>query len=254
MENFRTKVASLAGIGTQTQPALDVIRKYDTLSEVVKDLKNDRECQQKALSSHRAACDDLDNFLSLLRERKQQALGDKLFDVEAANSVFTSLINKKPQASILHDRLLVTGQVVMANASKPEKEAIAAEMGEITEKFESLFQEIQRDSDNLGTTLAQLTGWREEYSRLSDWLQQNEILIKNAKTTLLSAVPDKNQKVMDTRDVIAKLVRGEEQMNRFNDSSVGLLKSHLDKYVSSQLQSLNSRYKVNLLTCCYLLQ
>jgi len=241
---LRSKVGAFAANTALSQPGLDTLRRYDTLCDVVKELKQGLENQEKARETHNAASDELLNFLSLLREKKQQALADKLFDVEAANSVFNALMNKQPQASILLDRVLATGEVAMANASVQEKDHIKAGIQDSTNNFNSLFKEIERDSANLATTLAQLRDWKEEYERLSDWLQQNEILIKNSKLTLLASIQDKTQKVVDTKDVISKLVSGEVQMKKLNDSSVGLLNSHLDKYVSTQLQGLNSRYKV----------
>ena len=47
------------------------------------------------------------------------------------------------------------------------------------------------------------------------------------------------------QDILEKLEKGEEQINKFNKTATALLSSHLDTYVNNQLRHLNSRYQVS---------
>jgi nesprin-1 len=43
---------------------------------------------------------------------------------------------------------------------------------------------------------------------------------------------------------VQKLEKGQEQIDRFNQAYGGLMASHLDTYIQSQMKQLNSRYQV----------
>lgn len=86
--------------------------------------------------------------------------------------------------------------------------------------------------------------YKEEYERLSDWLQQVDILIKAQKTALLSTLNEKEKQVSEVREILDKLVKGQSQIDAFNQTASALLSTHLDTYVNNQLRHLNSRYQV----------
>jgi hypothetical protein len=46
------------------------------------------------------------------------------------------------------------------------------------------------------------------------------------------------------QDIMEKLEKGQEQIDKFNKTASVLLSSHLDTYVNNQLRHLNSRYQV----------
>lgn len=88
--------------------------------------------------------------------------------------------------------------------------------------------------------------YKEEYERLSDWLQQVDILIKAQKTALLSTLHEKEKQVSEVREILDKLVKGQSQIDAFNQTASALLSTHLDTYVNNQLRHLNSRYQVQV--------
>lgn len=92
--------------------------------------------------------------------------------------------------------------------------------------------------------MVQWREYKEEYERLSDWLQQIDILVKAQKTALLATLPEKSKQVQEVKDILQRLEKGQEQIDSFNKSASVLLTSHLDTYVNNQLRHLNSRYQV----------
>lgn len=90
----------------------------------------------------------------------------------------------------------------------------------------------------------QWKSFKEEYERLSDWLQQIDILVKAQKIALLSTLNEKGKQVEEVKDILHKLELGQTQIDLFNETAAGLLESHLDTYVNNQLRHLNSRYQV----------
>lgn len=57
--------------------------------------------------------------------------------------------------------------------------------------------EIRQKKHQLESTVGQWRDYKEEYERLSDWLQQIEIHIKAQKTALLSNVQEKQKQVKE---------------------------------------------------------
>lgn len=46
------------------------------------------------------------------------------------------------------------------------------------------------------------------------------------------------------QELVQKLEKGQEQIDRFNQAYGSLMASHLDTYIQSQMKQLNSRYQV----------
>lgn len=250
---LKSKASEMVQSGQQGQAAFqaqEVLKRFDLLSSEVRRLRNEREEQFKDHKSYQECHDELQGWLTRAKEKipasGQRALGDRLYDIETAGSTLTGLMNKKAQGSLLLERLQQSGEVAMASTSEPGKDIIRNEMKAANDNFEQLFKEIQQQKESLETTMLKLRDWKEEYERLSDWLQQCEILIKAAKTTLVATLGDKKKQVQDMHEVISKLETGNAQIERFNDAASGLLASQLDSYVSTQLRNLNSRYQVQL--------
>ena len=93
--------------------------------------------------------------------------------------------------------------------------------------------------------VSQWRAFKEEYEKLSDWLQQIDILVKAQKIALLSTVQEKQKQVAEVKDILEKLEKGNSQIVQFNETAKSLLQSHLDTYVNNQLRHLNSRYQVS---------
>jgi nesprin-1 len=122
------------------------------------------------------------------------------------------LLNKQAQGELLVEHLTHTGEVAIASTSKPGQDQIRNEIRALREGFETLFRgkilvflmcseliiiciilDIRQKKHQLESTVGQWRDYKEEYERLSDWLQQIEIHIKAQKTALLSNVQEKQK-------------------------------------------------------------
>lgn len=253
VESLKGKASEMMASGQQSLAAgqaQEVLKSFDSVGDQIRKLLIDREAQFRDHKVYSEALEELLGWLSRTKEKipsfKQRSLGDRLMDVESAGAMLTSLMNKKPQGVLLVERLQQSGEVASASSSPQGKASISSEVKGANESFEALFTEIQSLKDSLESTMRQLRDWKEEQSRLSDWLQQCEILIKAAKTTLMPNLSDKKKQVGDVHEVMERLEVGSAQIQKFNDAAEGLLASHLDNYVGTQLRQLNSRYQVQL--------
>jgi nesprin-1 len=62
-----------------------------------------------------------------------------------------------------------------------------------------VFAEIKQQKEQLEGTVVAWRDYKDEYERLSDWLQQLDILIKAQKTALLSTVQEKTKQVQEVK-------------------------------------------------------
>lgn len=60
-------------------------------------------------------------------------------------------------------------------------------------------EEIKQQKEQLEATVLQWRDYKEEYERLSDWLQQIDIHVKAHKTALLSTLQEKTKQVQDVK-------------------------------------------------------
>lgn len=189
------------------------------------------------------------SWLSRAREKlpsmKQRSLSDKLA-IENSVAPLESLLNKKAQGELMVEHLQHTGQVVCASTSPQGQEVIRNETRALTESFENLFREIKQQKDQLEATVGLWRDYKDEYERLSDWLQQIDILIKTQKNSLMPNVEEKEKQVKEVKEILENLNKGQEQIDKFNKSASVLLASPLEAYVNNQLRHLNSRYQVQV--------
>lgn len=61
------------------------------------------------------------------------------------------------------------------------------------------YLEIKQQKEQLESTVVQWRDYKDEYERLSDWLQQLDIHIKAQKTALLSTVEEKSKQVQEVK-------------------------------------------------------
>ncbi|XP_076667923.1 muscle-specific protein 300 kDa isoform X16 [Andrena cerasifolii] len=252
VDTLKIKVAEMIASGPQglaASQAQGILNRFDTLFEKIKSLLAEREEQYKDHRLYKEAHDDIINWLNRAREKipsmKQRSLSDKLA-IENAVAPLESLLNKKAQGELLVEHLQHTGKVVCANTSPQGQEIIKNEVRALTQSFEELFREIKQQKDQLEQTVSQWREYKDEYERLSDWLQQFDILIKAQKNSLLPNVAEKEKQVQEVKEILQKLIKGQEQIDRFNKTASGLLSSHLDTYINNQLRHLNSRYQVQV--------
>lgn len=229
--------------------ALQALERFDTLADAIKKLLIEREAQYRDHRLFIEAKNDLSGWINRSREKlpslKPQTLTDKL-SIENSVAPLETLLNKKAQGELLVEHLIHTGEVVMASTSPQGKESIRHDIKTLRDSFESLFKDIQNQRNKLETTMTQWRDFKEEFDRLSEWLQQIDILVKNHKIALMPALGEKQNQVADMRGILSRLEKGQSDIDKFNAATAPLLSSHLDTYVNNQLSTLNSRYQVQL--------
>ncbi|XP_043257160.1 nesprin-1 isoform X11 [Colletes gigas] len=252
VDSLKMKVAEMIASGPQglaASQAQSILNRFDALFEKIKSLLAEREEQYKDHRLYKEAHDDIINWLSRSREKipsmKQRPLSDKLA-IENAVAPLESLLNKKAQGELLVEHLQHTGKVVCASTSPQGQEIIKNEVRALSQSFEELFKEIKQQKDQLEQTVSQWRDYKDEYERLSDWLQQYDILIKAQKNSLLPNVAEKEKQVQEVKGILENLVKGQEQIDKFNRTASDLLSSHLGTYINNQLRHLNSRYQVQV--------
>lgn len=165
-------------------------------------LLSEREEQYRDHRLYKEAHDDLIGWLGRAREKvpslKQRSLSDKLA-IESALAPLEALLNKQAQGEMLLEPLRSRGEVALASTSPAGQETIRSEIRALQESFTTLFKEIQQQKDALEATIVQWREYKEEYERLSDWLQQIDILVKANKTALLATIPEKRKKVQEVK-------------------------------------------------------
>ncbi|XP_075225316.1 muscle-specific protein 300 kDa isoform X2 [Lycorma delicatula] len=252
VDSLKAKAAEMLASGQQSHAATqaqEILDKFDSLSEKIKNLMQEREDQYKDHRAYKEAHDDLVTWLTRAREKvpsmKQRSLSDKLA-IETAVAPLEALLNKKAQGELLLDHHDTTAQVTLASTSPEGQEIIRNDVRALSESFHNLFKEIQEQKDQLEAMIIQWREYKEEYERLSDWLQQMDVLVKAQKTALLATVQEKEKQVQDVKIILVQLEEGSGQIERFNQTASTLLSSHLDTYVNNQLRHLNSRYQVQV--------
>lgn len=252
VDALKAKVAEMLETGQKSQTAYQaqqVLDKFDNLAGAVTKLLTDREEQYRDHRLYKEAYDDLLSWISRAREKlpalKQQSLSDKLA-IENCVAPLDALLNKKAQGELLVEHLQHTGEVVMASTSPQGKDTIKKDIKALRDNFDGLFKEILQQKEKLEATLSQWRDYKDEYERLSEWLQQIDILVKNHKLAMLPNLPEKEKQVKDMRGILNRLEKGQADIDKFNASAAPLLQSHLDSYVNNQLRHLNSRYQVQV--------
>lgn len=229
--------------------ALQTLDKFDNLADAMKKLLHDREENYRDHRLYKEAYDDLSSWISRAREKlptlKPQSLTDKL-SIENSVAPLESLVNKQAQGELLVEHLQHTGEVVMASTSSQGKDIVRNDIKALREAFENLFKEIRNQRNKLEATMVQWRDFKDEFDRLSEWLQQIDILVKNHKIALMPSLSEKEKQVNDMRDILKRLETGQADIDKFNAAAQPLLSSHLDSYVSNQLRHLNSRYQVQV--------
>lgn len=250
VDTLKAKAAEMIASGQQNEAASkaqETLNKFDSLYDKIKKLLADREEQYKDHRLYKEAHDELITWLSRAREKvpslKSKPLSDKLA-IENSVAPLEGLINKQAQGELLLEHLQHTGEVVLASCSKDGQTIIRNEMKAAKEMFNDLFNEIKKQKSQLEDMVNQFREYKDEYERLSDWLAQKEILVKNHKLALLGTAKEKGAQVNEVKEIVDQLHKGKKDIETFNASAAGLLSSHLDSYVNNQLRLLNQRYQV----------
>ncbi|XP_072386756.1 muscle-specific protein 300 kDa isoform X12 [Diabrotica undecimpunctata] len=234
--------------GEATAEAQETLKRFDAIAEKIFKLSLDRDAQYKDHKVYKEAHDEVQRWMTRAQEKVpqlQRPLGEKL-TVDTIAAPLDHLLNKKAQGEVLLENLEHTAQVVLPNTNAKGQELINNDIRALRESFERLFKDLKQQREQLDAVLANWREYKDEYERVSDWLQQIAILIKNQKIALMSTLPEKEKQVKDVKDILQKLVDGKDQIDKLNKSASILLKSPLESHVNHQLQQLNSRYQVEL--------
>ena len=252
VNSLKSKAAEMMASGQQNQAAgqaHQILDKFQRLAEQVKAAQATAEEDFKAHKTYKEAYDELMTWISRAREKvpsmKHRPLGDRLA-IEEAVFALTALLNKQAQGQLRVEELQRRSQQVLLGSSTASagQATVASETRALVESFELFFRDVQSQKDQLSRTVVQWREYKEEYERLSDWIQQTDIEIKAQKNALLSTLQEKEKQAVAVAALADRLEKGEEQMTKFNDMAAGLLSSHLDTYVTNQLRHINSRYQV----------
>ncbi|XP_017768073.1 PREDICTED: nesprin-1 [Nicrophorus vespilloides] len=252
VDNLKIKIGEMLASKQQGQSAVEakeILDKFDDLASKIIKLLYEREHQFRDHKTYKEAYDEFQRWLTRAQEKvpqiKQKPIGDKL-SVETFAGPLDALLNKQAQGEVLLDNLEHTAQVILPSTNKQGQESINNDNRALRECFERLFKDLREQRNKLEVVLLHWRDYKDEYERLSDWLQQIAILTKNQKIALSSNLEEKAKQVQDVKDILKKLDEGKKDIEKFNESSKKLLNSPLDIYVNNQLQSLNSRYQVEL--------
>lgn len=230
-----------------SQLAQEVLKNFENVFERVKKLLNDREEQFRDHRVYKEAYDNLSNYINRAREKipmiQQNSLNDKM-SIEQTVAPLESLLNKQAQGELLLEHLQSTSEVVQASTSPNGQQIIKNDIRDLKKSFEDLFKEIRIQKEKMQDTMLRWRDYKDEYEKLSEWLTQIDILVKNHKLALHPMLQDKQKQVADMKEIINKLERHQEEFDKFNTFASPLLNSHLDSTVSNQLRQLNSRYQV----------
>lgn len=250
VDNLKARTLEIIFKGKTTPPALlaqEVLQNFDNVFERVKKLLSDREEQFRDHKVYKEAYDNLNSYINRAREKipmiQQNSLNDKM-SIEQSVAPLESLLNKKAQGELLLEHLQSTSEVVLASSSNNGQQIVKNDIRELKESFEDLFTEIRLQKEKLQDTMLRWRDYKDDYEKLSEWLTQFDILVKNHKLALHTNLPDKNKQVADMKETINKIERHQEEFDKLNLFASPLLKSHLDSTVSNQLRQLNSRYQV----------
>ena len=252
VDSLKSQAIDMLASGQQSQSAFQaqkVLERFDELAAKCEKLLTERQEQYRDHRLYKEAYDDLVSWISRAREKfpslKQSSLSDKLA-IENAVQATDNMLNKQAQGELLVEHLTHTGEVVMSSTSTQGQEIIRNDIRSLRDSFESLFRDINSQKENLEETMVQWRSYKEEYERLIEWLQQIDILVKNHKLNLLPNLSEKEKQLTDMSDIFKRLEKGKDDIEKFNNSAAGLLKSHLDTYVNNQLRHLNSVYQVQV--------
>lgn len=225
------------------------LQRFEVTIKALEKLLREREDQYRDHRLYKEAFDDLVTWLTRAKDKfpymKQQMLNDKMV-IENGLTPLESLLNKQPQGELMLEHLINTSEIVLPNTSDSGRDLIQREILHIQKEFSDFFSDIQLQKDNLEGTIQLWRIFKDEYERLSEWLQQIDILTKNHKLNLCPTLSEKQKQLLNMKDVLDRLLRGQVDIDKFNEQSAPLLASHIESYVAGQLNQLNSKYQVAL--------
>ncbi|CAG0880678.1 unnamed protein product [Cyprideis torosa] len=252
VDSLKSKAGEMLESGQQGQAATqakEILSKFEELADKIKHARAEREVQYRDHRLFKESQDDLISWLSKVREKvpaiRQKNVSDKLA-IESAVSALEMLQGKQAEGHVKLEQFLHCGNVIMSSTSPAGQESIKKEIESMKEAFQSLFNEIGVQKNELGNLLSQLRDYKEEYEKISDWLLRTDAYMKASKTILLPSLDEKKVQLDGVKEKFAELESKKEEVQKLSEVSTGLLASNLDSYIQSQLKHLQTRYDVQV--------
>ncbi|KAA0201773.1 hypothetical protein HAZT_HAZT011047 [Hyalella azteca] len=265
VEGLKVKASEMQATEKQGQVAVqaqNVLRQFEVLSGRITTLRAERETQYRDHRHYKDAHDDLLSFINRTRDKipalRQRNLSDKL-SIETSAHAMETLLSRQAQGQILLDQLYHRGEVLLHSTSSSGQESYKKEMQSLKEGFEELFKDIAEQKDALQQTVLKWREYKEEYERLSDWLQKTDADMKAYKTMLYTTIGEKTDQVnkvkvvcltslacMCLQEVLQTLEENQSQLTHLQELSETLTKTHLDTFVRNQMSHITSRYQLLL--------
>ena len=158
------------------------------------------------------------------------------------NQALDHLLNKEAQGQILIEQLHQSGEIVLAPLCGEEEAAIKADMDGTVANFNELFVDIKKQKDQMGRIMTVFQDFKEETERLSDWMQQADINIKAAKTSLLGTLEEKEKAVRDMEDLYGRIEKGKEDFQKYSQMAEKMRSSCLEANVFTQLRETQAKF------------
>ena len=124
---------------------------------------------------------------------------------------------------------------MLAPLGSEEGASIRADIDRTVSDFGELFVDIKKQRDQMGRIMTVFRDFKEETERLSDWMQQADINIKAAKTSLLGTLEEKQKAVRDMEELHGRIERGKEDFQKYSQMAEKMRSSCLEANVLTQL-------------------
>ena len=252
VEQMRTKtllLQSQGGNAQSTQEGLKIIDKYEKLNQAINDRLSEKENQQKDYKAYRSAHETLEQYIRRCKDKlhtmRQRSPNDKNY-VDAVTQALDHLLNKEAQGQILIEQLHQSGEVVLAPLRGEEGGQIKADIDSTVSDFNELFVDIKKQRDQMGRIMTVFQDFKEETERLSDWMQQADINIKAAKTSLLGTLEEKQKAVRDMEDLFGRIDKGKEDFKKYARMAEKMGSSCLEANVFTQLRETEAKFNALL--------
>lgn len=224
-----------------------IVDKHGKLLAKIQEKLLDYELQLKNYKTLKVAQDSLVQYLQRCRDKlntmKQRSPNDKNY-VDAITQGLDHLLNKEAQGQIIVEQLTQAGEVVLEKNTVLNKDRVRQDIAALNESFVQLFNDVKKQRQQMGQIMNVFRDFKEETERLTDWLQQVNINIKAAKTSLLSTLQDKEKAVRDMEEINEKLANGKKDIDRYTDMANKMKNSCLEANVMMQQKDIYSKYQI----------
>ncbi|XP_067130355.1 LOW QUALITY PROTEIN: muscle-specific protein 300 kDa-like [Centruroides vittatus] len=251
VDHLKSRAVEMIDSGPEsshTTQAMNVVHKFATLSESINEqvLKNEQNYRDHI--TYKNLCDDLVAWMRQIREQvppMTRSLSDRL-NLEASVTTLEELMAKKSQGQQKVESMIQAGKTCMKSSSEAGNKLISSDMETLQCDFSNLFTDIQDMKIKLDNICVQLKEFKDEYERVSEWLQLMDGEVKAQRATLKATLEEKESSSKYCKGLLEELEKGKESVEKLTILSQGLLTSHLDTYIRNQLTIINSRYQVIL--------